>query len=178
MAIFNPNTKTWKGTDVQRSFEESDSLGKSILNQLNKNLNKVIQINDNNGVSINGAEMRLQGIRVAENLKSLGLRQNDVISIIARNNHQLTPALLGCLLIGAPVNPLDPKFVKVDLNHMFNLTKPKAIFCEFDKAQVVIETLRELNHSALIFVFSDVTMVGTISINELFRKTGTENSYQ
>lgn len=57
-------------------------------------------------------EIRMKTIQVADNLKRYGIIEGDVISIIARNSEFLAPVVFGCLVIGTPINPIDPQFNK------------------------------------------------------------------
>lgn len=177
MSTFNPITKIWRGRGQPITFKETDNLGKTILNKLSEVPDKIVQISDNNGVTQTGSELRVRCIRVAQNLSKMGFKQGDVIAIICKNNHNLAPVVTGCILIGAPVNTMDPTFDKKDISHMLQLTQPRAVICESYKVANVQEALEENNLEIPIIVFAD-NIQDTISVQELFLETGSEDTFQ
>lgn len=56
------------------------------------------------------SEIRLKTICAAQNLLKMGYGKNDVIGIAARNHPNVAPIVFASFSIGAPINPLDPKF--------------------------------------------------------------------
>lgn len=46
-------------------------------------------------------------IRIAQNLINLGYKQNDIFTLIARNNARVSPLMYGIFLMGGVLNPLD-----------------------------------------------------------------------
>lgn len=56
------------------------------------------------------SEIRLKTIRAAQHLLNMGYGKNDVIGIVAKNHQNLAPIVFACFSIGAPINPMDPKF--------------------------------------------------------------------
>lgn len=59
---------------------------------------------------VTNEEMRFKSISVAQNLLKIGVAKNDVLGLFTRNNTYLAPIVFGSLLIGAPINPLDPSY--------------------------------------------------------------------
>lgn len=57
-------------------------------------------------------ETRQKSISVAQNLLKIGIAKNDVLGLFTRNSTYLAPVVFGSLLIGAPLNPLDPSYKK------------------------------------------------------------------
>lgn len=49
--------------------------------------------------------MKLQSIRVAENLKKMGFKKGDVISVMAKNHHHMAPIFYGSIIAGTPLSP-------------------------------------------------------------------------
>lgn len=131
---FDPATKIWSGPKNELQIEKTKGFGEIILEKLaaakpdavaqvneNKSLNYLtfvalfsshFKIDGDTGVSMTVGDIRTQTIRCAQNLQKLGCAQNDHITIIARNSHNLTPLVLASICIGAPISPLDVVIVK------------------------------------------------------------------
>lgn len=57
-------------------------------------------------------EIRLNSIRAAQNLTTLGIRFGDVIGFVAKNTKHVASIAFAGLLLGAPINALDSRFKK------------------------------------------------------------------
>lgn len=57
-------------------------------------------------------EMRLKSLKVAENLKKIGIERGDYITFIANNHTDLVPLVIGALAYGAIISPLHVGFTK------------------------------------------------------------------
>lgn len=51
-------------------------------------------------------------IRVAQHLEKLKLSNDSVIGFYAGNSEYLAPVLFATLLLGIPINPIDPLYIK------------------------------------------------------------------
>lgn len=177
MATFNSETKIWEGPKVPYDFAADTSIGAEILKALAKTPERVLHVCHDDGISMTCEETRVAAIRVAQNLTRLGFQRGDVFGFICRNGSDLTPALYGSMLIGAPVNPLDAGFMKDDIKHMFAQTKPKLVFCDGDVYETTKLALDELSNSAMIITLRD-KIDGVSHVQELFAPTGNEDSFQ
>lgn len=150
----------------------------------------------NTGHHLTNAEIRLNTIRAAQNLSKFGIQRGDVFGLFAKNTEHLAAITFAALLIGAPVNALDPSFKKGYLNfilrpvctlerlfldtdeiqHMFKLTSPKIVCCDVENYEILTVALKELDLDAPIFTFGG-TVDGSISIEELFAETGDEDYF-
>lgn len=157
----------------------------------------VLQICVNNGHHLTNAEIRLNSIRAAQNLSKFGIRKGDVFGLFAKNTEHLAAVTFAALLIGAPVNALDPRFKKGSWNygflsgshcnafcpfaadeiqHMFKLTSPKIVCCDVENYEILVAALKELDFDVPIFTFGG-TVDGSIAIEELFDETGDEDYF-
>lgn len=141
---YNQSSKIWHGTEMSPTFHQNVSLGQAILFMLSKNSNKIGQISDDSGVSLTNGQLQTRIIRVGMNLQKLGYKKGDMIGIACKNSENLAPVIFGCSVIGAPVNTLDPTFEKSDISHMFQKTKPKLVFCDYDNVHIIQEALNDL----------------------------------
>lgn len=120
--------------------------------------------------------MRLRTIRAAQNILKLGFQENDVFSIIAGNSENVAPIVFASMSIGCPLNTLDPSFGTFEVAHMFKMAKPKLIFCDLNKLEVVLNSLEQLNMNAMIFTFGESTEHSQ-NIDELLNETGDEQEF-
>jgi 4-coumarate--CoA ligase len=141
-------------------------VGEVLLACCNRTPEKIAQISDDNGKIFTYRDLKLATIRVCENLKKNGYQRGDIVMVIARNGHNLAPVIFGCLLLGAPVNPMDPTFGKDDLCHMIAITKPKLLFCDPGCVDLARESLVACNVPAEIITFEQ-KIPGLRSVDEL-----------
>lgn len=142
---FNEELKSWHGHKVSPTFHPNMSLGKGILYVLSQRPKLVGQISDDSGVELTNEIIQRRIIRIAMNLQKMGYQHGDMIGVVCKNSENLSSVIFGCSVICAPINTLDPNFTKSEIIHMFNKTKPKFVFCDFDNVNVVEYALRDAN---------------------------------
>lgn len=137
---YDPINKIWSGPSNPPIYNPEVGLGYLILNLLKNSPDRVIQVNADNGVKTTCGEMFQKSVKIVRFLTSIELKQNDVVGIVARNSENLTSIVFACLTLGLPLNPLAP-FAGImgekDITFMYEKTKPKIIFCDFDLVEVV-----------------------------------------
>lgn len=154
---YKKDSKTWQGISKAPVYHTTMSLGKQILSVLRQRPKLIGQISDDSGIQLTNEVIEKRIIRIAINLQKMGYSQNDMFGIVCKNSENLASVVFGCSVIGAPVNTLDPTFGKQDISHMFNKTKPKLVFCDFDNISVVQEALIEINlHPEIITLIQRV----------------------
>ena len=177
MASFNRETKVWDGEKVEYPFTNDTSVGAEILKNLAATPKRVLHVCHDDETAMTCDETRLNAIRIAQNLTKLGYKAGDNIGIICTNSTYLPPTLYACLLIGAPINPLDVAFKKDDIVQMFGQTKPKLVFCDNDVYGTLKEAMDELKSNAAIYTLRDV--IDEVSfISELIEPTNTESDFK
>lgn len=177
MATFDSSTKIWEGPRVAHPYSHHTSLGKEILKKLRETPERVLDICHDDETSMTCEETRIASIRIAQNLTALGIKKGDVIGFICNNSTNLPALIYGCLLIGAPINPLDVGFKKDDITHLFVQTKPKLVFCDSELFETVQLSLDELNNDAIIITLR-TAITGVRFINELLSETGKEDFFE
>lgn len=106
---FDPETLLWNGPEHFENYKQDDTIGEALLRALDGRT-RVVQISADNGIQLTNTEIRRKTIRVAQNLLKLNITKNDVLGFCTRNSHYLAPVVFGAMVIGAPVNPLDPSY--------------------------------------------------------------------
>lgn len=71
-----------------------------------------------------------KAIRLAAKMESLGLNQDDVVVICSKSHSDQNVALLGSVLLGAIVAPLDPEMTMDECSNLIKQLCPKIIFCD------------------------------------------------
>ncbi|XP_059617917.1 luciferin 4-monooxygenase-like [Phlebotomus argentipes] len=168
--IFDEKTKIWRGSHRPIIFDPSISLGRAILFVLNRNPDFVAQISDNSGVRKTNREIHDATLKIAVNLQKIGCARGDVVGFVCRNHENLAPAVLASYLIAAPVNALDFMFSKDEIIHMFGITRPKFVFCEKDKFNVLKDALNVLKSDAKI-ILMDEKVSGFLHMENLLEES-------
>ncbi|XP_055594087.1 probable 4-coumarate--CoA ligase 1 [Uranotaenia lowii] len=177
LTFYDETTKIWKGVEEPCPFDPNQSLGKLILNSLAKTPSKITQISADIGVEVTCAELRLQAIRIAQNLTKMGYRMDDVFTIVANNGPLVAPVVFACFALGIPFNSLDPKFTRTDFAHMLGLVQPKVLFCDRETLDELLEALKMVELKPLIVLFGD-RVQGFVHAEDLTKPTGVEESFE
>jgi 4-coumarate--CoA ligase len=174
---FNQSSKIWTGDVGAYRYPLDIYLGEKLFEALDETPDRIIQINHEEGTSQTCQEVKLASIRVAQNLRRLGIQSDDVIGFVCRNSSTVLALIYGCVLIGAPINPLHVSFAKDKIRHMFRQTKPVLVFCDHDLFETIKEALLEMKSSAMIFTLLKKIPVVPF-VNELLIPTGSEYHYK
>ncbi|KAL7018233.1 hypothetical protein ACKWTF_010682 [Chironomus riparius] len=177
MGTFNPNSKIWTNTVNSYSYPLDLFYGEKLLCALDETPDRVLQINHEEGTSHTCEEIKIASIRVAQNLQRLGIETDNVIGFICRNSSTVISLVLGCVLIGAPVNPVHITFSKSKIQEIFEQTKPVLVFCDFDVLEITRNALKEINSNAMIYTLLKKVQAVPF-INELLIPTGSEYHYK
>ena len=166
MASFDPLKRILCGKRVPQIFHQNVSIGQVILYEIHKNPDKVLQVNDDDGIELTGGQIGNMMVNIAKNLFRFGLRSGDVAGLCASNSTYIAPVILGCLLLKLPINPVDKFFEVDDIITIYEKTEPKIIFCDHDNAVKVIEVLRLLRNNALVIILTE-KVGGILHISDL-----------
>ncbi|KAG5670852.1 hypothetical protein PVAND_001086 [Polypedilum vanderplanki] len=148
---FNRATKVWSGPKVPPIFKPDQNLGQLIVKVLEQTPDAVTQISADSNVSVTCGEMRERILKFAVHLNNLGLKEGDVIGVVAGNTENIAPVVFACFLLGLPVNPLAPIMIESDIVQMYSKTKPKLIFCDEKNLKTVQNALDMMKSEAKIY---------------------------
>lgn len=177
MATFDSSTKIWEGPKISHPFNLHTSVGGEILKRLAETPERILHICHDEDISMTCEVTRIASIRVAQNLTRLGIKKGDVVGFLCTNSIKLPELIYGCLLIGAPINPLDISSKKDDIKHMFEQTIPKLVFCDSAVYETVQLSLDEMNSNATIITLRE-QISGVHYVDELLTETGNEAFFQ
>lgn len=177
MATFDSETRVWEGLNIPYPFSHNTSIGAEILKKLEQTPERILNICHDDETSMTCNETRLASIRIAQNLTGLGLQKGDVVGIMCCNSTFLPCVVYGCLMIGAPINPLDTGFKKDDIKHMFEQTQPKLVICDADVYETVKLSLNEMGSNAMIITMRE-PVNGVKFVDELLSSTDVEDLFE
>ena len=174
---FNPETNVWKGVQTPYPIPMEMHLSELVINTLKQSPKHVAQISYDEDSEMTCEDLRVKIIRVAQNLKKLGIKENDVIGFVSDKSLDQMAFVNGILQLGAVVNAMSPSHGKDDLIKMFRNTEPKIMICNAEIYDKIKAVLTELQNNIPIFTtFGKVADVA--SVNNLLKPTGQEDDYQ
>ena len=122
-------------------------------------------------------EARSLSIKVAKNLLKLNVKPDDVVGFVCKNSKFVAPLMYGCIIVGAPIHPLDVSFTKDEIKQLFEQTKPKVVFCDADVYETTRDALKEFGHYAKIF-----TLLGKVPeasfVDEILEENDSEHDFE
>ncbi|KAF5282542.1 hypothetical protein FQA39_LY04949 [Lamprigera yunnana] len=81
------------------------------------------------GQSISYKDLHKNTCRLAQSLINHGFPINTIVSVCSENSIYYMYPIIGALYAGLVVAPLNPNYTERELLQMFNITKPKLVFC-------------------------------------------------
>lgn len=142
---------------------------------MNKSL--FYQINADNGHQMTFSEIRMEAIRIAQNLQNRGYKPREVFSFMAAHSDHLVAVFLASLCLACPVAPLHPMLTKAEIVRILTKTKPSVIFCDVNVYGKMNEALKELKKDVKVFTFGG-KIDGAEPVENLLNETGDENNFQ
>ncbi|CRK87334.1 CLUMA_CG001136, isoform A [Clunio marinus] len=152
---YNENDKIWSGEKQQIIYNSYMNAGQLILNVLKNTPERIAQISADTNSSLTCHEMRVRTVKIAKYLSSFGIKQGDVVGIVASNTEHLAPVVFACLVLGYPFNPLAPVMTEFDITYMFSKTKPKLIICDSTVVKIVQNAVDTIRNNAQIYTLID-----------------------
>lgn len=121
--------------------------------------------------------------RCAAALTELGVRRGDPVAIMLTNRWELAPLMLGCLRIGAIINPLMPMYRRRELAVMLDLVQPVVIITvtshdDFLMADLIVDLAREVPSLGTVLVSGDTRPEGTLDFESYVFRTPWEERVQ
>ncbi|XP_063628929.1 luciferin 4-monooxygenase-like [Cydia splendana] len=149
--------------------------GKILLQSLKDDPDFVLQIDGATGASETSGSVLERTVRCAIALKNLGLRRGDVITLMAPNHIDLAIPFYAALYLGVIVSPIDMTLGVNELQSNFEVSRPKVVFCQSDRAQYVQQALKKIELDAFIVTFDKG---GSCSFIKLLEKYGGQSSVE
>ncbi|XP_062142772.1 uncharacterized protein LOC133850651 [Drosophila sulfurigaster albostrigata] len=142
---YNADEKIWSGKEQPVYFSADLSVGQVIFHEMQRHPKLVAQISDTENTVLTREELLLNSMRVASYLRNLDLEQSDIVGIIARNTTHIFAVAYGCLFNGMAFHSLNIIYEQETIGKLYDITKPKIIFCDGDEYEKVKEATKHLN---------------------------------
>ncbi|KAH8359494.1 hypothetical protein KR093_007023, partial [Drosophila rubida] len=172
---YNAEQRIWSGAKKQSAYNGELTIAQLIFNQLQNEPERVVQISITENTQLTRAQILENATKISVYLREEGLTQEShTIGILARNTTHLGTLGYGCMFNGTPFAAVNPIMDEQKICDLFNIIKPKLIFCvaqDYEKAKNVAQTLE-----AKIITYSG-TIAGVTSILDIF-KTALEKQFK
>lgn len=150
---FDPSTSTWSALNTPVLYHENVSVGNVCIKALSKNPQDVAQVCHEDDHQMKNWEILRDSVRVCLNLRDLGLREGEVLGLVARNGRNIASVIFGAWLNGTAVTTLDPSFDSKDIAHGFGISEPKLVVCDKENYLQVKKALKCIENPAPTFIF-------------------------
>ncbi|XP_017060756.1 luciferin 4-monooxygenase-like [Drosophila ficusphila] len=134
---YNADRKIWSGGKKVLYFDPQLSIGQIIFHEMRRHPQLIAQISATENTILTRQELHANSMRVASYMRSLGLLQSDVVGIIARNTTHIFAVAYACLFNGIAFHSINIQYEKSTIKKLFDITKPKLIFCDGDEFEKV-----------------------------------------
>ncbi|XP_023938249.2 luciferin 4-monooxygenase isoform X1 [Bicyclus anynana] len=128
-------------------------LGKIILQSFKDYPDAVMQIDGGTGESETNGSIMERTVKCATAFRNLGLTTGDVMVLMAPNHIDLSVPFYAGLYTGVIIAAVDRTLGVKELQDSFNVSRPKIIFCQSEKAPDIQVALNEIDLNALIVTF-------------------------
>ncbi|XP_034489226.1 probable 4-coumarate--CoA ligase 3 [Drosophila innubila] len=142
---YNADQKIWSGKEQPAYFSTNLSIGEIIFHEMQRHPKLIAQISDTENTSLSWEELFLNSKRVASYLRNLKLEQSDIVGIIARNTTHISAVAYGCFFNGIAFHSVYLNYEQGVIEKLFDITKPKIIFCDGDEYEKVKAATEKLN---------------------------------
>ncbi|KAH8369093.1 hypothetical protein KR009_000815 [Drosophila setifemur] len=191
---YDADLRIWSGDHVEPFFDKNLSVGEVIFEEMRRhpqliaqvrslpnfvyinqeNIKPIFQISPTENTVLTREELHANSMRVASYMRFQGLHQSDVVGIIARNTTHLPAVAYACFFNGIAFHSLNITYDQGTIRNLFDITKPRLIFCdgdEFEKVRVAtshldVKIITMRNHPSGSITINDVL---TTPIEENFQ---------
>lgn len=151
MAKYNSELKVWESFKIPYPYPMDTFFGEVMLDFCDSTPDRIIQFHHEENKALTCRELKSSGIAIAQNLLAIGIKSDDVVTMICRNSNFVTSFIHGCVLMGAVIHPLTHQLSADNISHLINQTKPKMIVCDPDMTEIVRSAVKSI-YKPLMFV--------------------------
>ncbi|KAJ3621948.1 hypothetical protein MTP99_002490 [Tenebrio molitor] len=143
------------------------SLGRIFYDRMkNEDPNETVLV-DCTGEEITRQKLLKLSIKMAKQLRHIGIVKGDVITIISPNHYKLLLTVLAGFFVGAQINLLNHDYTLGELKYFMSICQPVLIFCTTKTLDVVVE-LRDEYFSPTIISYDSETSVHVKNFDDAF----------
>ncbi|EDW39075.1 GL13596 [Drosophila persimilis] len=141
---YDENLKVWSGPERSNYFPSYLSIGEIIFREMESHPELVAQISATEKTVLTRQEIRFNAMRVASYMRGLGLKKTDIVGLVARNTTHLVAVAYDCFFNGIPFHSLNIAYEQSTIEKLFNITRPRLIFCDGDEYERVLAATENL----------------------------------
>ncbi|XP_037809810.1 probable 4-coumarate--CoA ligase 1 [Lucilia sericata] len=128
---YDKDQKLWTSAKRHEFYNENVSAGElAFHNMRNINPSEVMQISDSEGTILTYGSALTSAIRIAQHFETIGLTEDDMVSIFAPNTTYVMPVALAAWFNGTAFQPMNTVMETNVCVQIFDKIKPKIIFCD------------------------------------------------
>ncbi|XP_068622255.1 luciferin 4-monooxygenase-like [Battus philenor] len=145
------NSKYLYGSEemlVPVQFNLGDFLVKKLMNHGDKALTNAI-----NDDVMTYKDIAQAAMNIAVSLTKIGVKKGDVVGVCSENRLENWPTLNGIVCTGAVLTPISISYVKDELRHVMNISKPKYLFCSKKAAEIHLSVFKCLDYVKNIILY-------------------------
>ncbi len=137
-------------------FTKSLSLGHILIENLTKTGKKTVLVSAETGKELSANELIEKSVEISKSLLAAGIKPGDIVSIVSENRFEFIYVLFGTIFLNCPVAPLNHTYSDRELEHSFNLSKPKFVFASASTANAVLHAVKNLDYVKKVILLDDV----------------------
>ncbi|XP_045457529.1 uncharacterized protein LOC123667733 [Melitaea cinxia] len=120
------------------------NFGQYILDIIWSNRDKVALINGATHEKITYREIAQDAMNFAISLTRMGIKRGDTIAVCTESRQEYFGTFIGIVCTGATFTPISMAYIKDEMKHVLNISKPKMIVCSTLAYKTHSETLKSL----------------------------------
>lgn len=120
--------------------------------------------------------MRLNVIRIAQNLQLKGFNSRQVFGFMVNNTDHVAPLIFAAFCLACPIAPVHSLLSKEEIVQTFMKTKPSVVFCDAVAYHRMNEALKDLKVNVKVFILGEA-IDDVETIESLLIETGTESDF-
>ncbi|XP_034487792.1 4-coumarate--CoA ligase 1-like [Drosophila innubila] len=142
---YDAEEKIWCGLPYREYYAPDLSIGEIIFQEMKRHPKLTAQISATENTVLTREELHLNSMRVASFMRRLGMVQSDIVGIMARNTTHIFAVVYGCFFNGIAFHSLNISYEESTTEKLFNITKPRLIFCDGEEYEKVKSATADLN---------------------------------
>ena len=141
-------------------FDDEPSLGHLLTKKLTIHGETIVLVSGISSAELSAIELLQKSVEVAKALKAAGIKPGDVVSIVSENRFEFAYILFGSILLNVTFAPINLTYCEREMDHAFNLSKPKIIFMSPFASQKVVDVAKKLSYVQKIVLMEEENPFG------------------
>ncbi|CAG5052943.1 unnamed protein product [Parnassius apollo] len=143
------------------------NLGEFLIQRLSEHGNKIAMINGATDERLTYNELVQISMNIAVSLVQIGVKRGDVVGICSESRLENWCTVFGITCTGAVMTPLSIGYVKDELKHVMNISKPKFLICSMQGYKAHETIFKALDFIKHIILFGDERLDGALLFKDL-----------